>query len=57
MHSSPMHRMLDRLLGRRRERALARELEKRARAQLDARAAAAAQMADELRIKEPELPA
>ncbi len=42
-----MHRLIDRLRSRRRERDLARELEMRARAQLDARAEAAARMADD----------
>ena len=40
--------MLQKLIGRRRERELARELERRAREQLDARAEAAARMADDL---------
>ena len=42
-------RVINRLMGRRRERRLAQELELRYRAQLDARAEAAARMADELR--------
>ena len=44
-----MHRLIDRLRTRRRERDLARELEMRARAQLDARAEAAARMGDDPR--------
>jgi hypothetical protein len=42
-------RVIDRLLGRRRDRRLAEQLEHRFRAQLDARAEAAARMADDLR--------
>jgi hypothetical protein len=50
VHHCCMHvRVLERLLGRRREKDLARRLERRARAQLDARAEAAARMADEPR--------
>ena len=44
-----MVRVIHRLLGRRRERALARQLERRARERVDAGAAATAQMADQLR--------
>jgi hypothetical protein len=43
-----MRRIVNRLLGRRRERRLAHDLELRFRAQLDARVAAAARMADDL---------
>ena len=49
MHPDRVHRLIDRLRGRRRDRTLARELERRARAQLDARAEAAARMADDVR--------
>jgi len=50
VHASGMRRrVIDRLLGRRRERRLAQELENRFRAQLDARAEAAARMADDPR--------
>jgi hypothetical protein len=42
-------RVIDRLMGRRRERRLAQQLEYRFRAQMDARAEAAARMVDELR--------
>jgi hypothetical protein len=42
-------RVINRLMGRRRERRLAQELELRFRAQLDARTEAAARMADDLR--------
>jgi hypothetical protein len=49
-HSPAMRqRVIDRLLGRRRDRRLAEQLEHRFRAQLDARAEAAARMADDLR--------
>jgi hypothetical protein len=42
-------RVINRVMGRRRERRLAQELELRFRAQLDARTEAAARMADDLR--------
>jgi hypothetical protein len=41
-------RVIDRLMGRRRERRLAQELEHRYREQLDARAAAALRIVDDL---------
>jgi hypothetical protein len=47
MHSSGVHRMMDRLFARRRERNLARVLEQRARAQLVARAEAAAALGED----------
>jgi hypothetical protein len=49
MHSPGMRqRVIDRLLGRRRDRRLAEQLELRFRAQMNARAEAAARMADDL---------
>jgi hypothetical protein len=45
-HSCMQIRVIERIVGRRRERDLARQIERRVRAQIDARAEAAARMAD-----------